>query len=154
MISISKIWNLLTSILLNRNNFHPLEVVNRVSETQLQVGKISHWIILRLKDKNVKTLCTIHEPCLVHCRFDNKYMFLWLQLVALLPRIFILPFMALLYLFAPSSRHIRSWRSPVNKFFSLTASYIAFLILLFIQNSIDNLTSMRGPPTTGVNCIV
>ena len=48
MTIISKIWNLLTSILSNLNNFHSLEVVDRVSETQLQVGENSNWIIRRL----------------------------------------------------------------------------------------------------------
>ena len=47
--SISKICKELTSILLNLNNFHSLEVVDRVSETQLQVGENSNWIIWRLK---------------------------------------------------------------------------------------------------------
>ena len=37
------------SILSNLNNFHSLEVVDRVSETQLQVGENSNWIIWRLK---------------------------------------------------------------------------------------------------------
>ena len=45
----SKIWNLLSPILLNLNNFHSLEVVDRVSETQLQVSENSNWIIWRLK---------------------------------------------------------------------------------------------------------
>ena len=38
------IWKELTSILSNMNNFHSLEVVDRVSETQLQVGENSNWI--------------------------------------------------------------------------------------------------------------
>ena len=46
--SISKIWKELTSILSNLNNFHSLEVVDRVSETQLQVRENSNWIIWRL----------------------------------------------------------------------------------------------------------
>ena len=33
------------------NNFHTLEVVDRVSETQLQVGENSDWIFWRLKVK-------------------------------------------------------------------------------------------------------
>ena len=37
-------------ILVNLNNFHSLEVVDRVSETQLQVGENSNCIIWRLKD--------------------------------------------------------------------------------------------------------
>ena len=49
MTSTSKIWKELTSILSNLNNFHSLEVVDRVSETQLQVGENSNWIIWRLK---------------------------------------------------------------------------------------------------------
>ena len=49
MTSISNIWKQLTSILSNLNNFHSLEVVDRVSETQLQVGENSDWIIWRLK---------------------------------------------------------------------------------------------------------
>ena len=49
MTSLSKIWKQLTSILSNLNNFHSLEVVDRVSETQLQVGENSDWIIWRWK---------------------------------------------------------------------------------------------------------
>ena len=49
MTSISNIWKQFTSILTNQNNFHSLEVVDRVSETQLQVGENSDEIILRLK---------------------------------------------------------------------------------------------------------
>ena len=33
----------------NLNNFHSLEGVDRVSETQFQVGKNSYWIIWQLK---------------------------------------------------------------------------------------------------------
>ena len=49
MTSISNIWKQVTSILWNQNNFHSLEVVDRVSETQLHVGDNSDWIIWRLK---------------------------------------------------------------------------------------------------------
>ena len=45
----SNIWKQLTSILSNLNNFHSHEVVDRVSETQLQVGENSDWLIWRLK---------------------------------------------------------------------------------------------------------
>ena len=38
MTPIGNIWKWLTSILSNLDNFHSLEVVDRVSETQLQVG--------------------------------------------------------------------------------------------------------------------
>ena len=37
--SLGKIWKELTSILSNLNNFHLLQVVDRVRETQLQVSE-------------------------------------------------------------------------------------------------------------------
>ena len=46
--NIKKTWgtiNATISILSNLNNYHSLEVVERVSETQLQVGENSNWII-------------------------------------------------------------------------------------------------------------
>ena len=42
MRSISKVLKELTSILSSPNNFYSLEVVNRVSETQFQVGENSN----------------------------------------------------------------------------------------------------------------
>ena len=59
MTSISNIWKQFTSILSNLNNLHSLEVVDRVSETQLQVGENSDWIIWRLKAYiNIYTMAT------------------------------------------------------------------------------------------------
>ena len=45
MISLNKISKSSTSISSNLNNVHSLEVVDRVSETQLQVGENSNEII-------------------------------------------------------------------------------------------------------------
>ena len=56
MTTISSIWKQLTSILSNLNNFHSLEVMDRVSETQLQVGENSNWIIWRLKGQLKKQI--------------------------------------------------------------------------------------------------
>ena len=53
MTSTSEIWKELTSICSNLNNFHSLEVVDRVSETQLQMGENSDLIIWRLKGYNL-----------------------------------------------------------------------------------------------------
>ena len=56
MTSISNSWKLLTSILSNLNNFYSLEVVDSVSETQLQVLENSDWIIWRLKGWRIKLI--------------------------------------------------------------------------------------------------
>ena len=45
----------LTSILSNLNNFHSGEVVDRVSEKQLQVGENSNWIIWLLEGSTAGT---------------------------------------------------------------------------------------------------
>ena len=47
-------------ILSNLNNFHSLEVVDRVSETQLQVSEHLDWIIWQLKDWSVDRI--VYEP--------------------------------------------------------------------------------------------
>ena len=61
MTSISNICNHLTSILSYQNNFHSLEVVDRVSETQLQVGENSDWIIWRLNTTDHATIFVFHD---------------------------------------------------------------------------------------------
>ena len=53
MTLISKIWKEATSISSNENNYRALEVVDPVSETQLQVGENSNKIIWQLKGKNI-----------------------------------------------------------------------------------------------------
>ena len=72
MTSISNIWKQLTSILSNLNNFHSLEVVDRVSETQLQVGENSKWIIWRLKGWRSQSWYYISPPL---CCSDRLYTF-------------------------------------------------------------------------------
>ena len=47
----------MSTILSNLDNFHPLEVVTRVSETQLQVGEII-WAIYGLN--NALSMNSIH----------------------------------------------------------------------------------------------
>ena len=50
----------MTSILSNLNNFHSLEVVDRVSETQLQGGENSNWIIWRLKGLSILIMLIVN----------------------------------------------------------------------------------------------
>ena len=64
-ISISKIRKWLTTILSNLNNFHSLEVVDRVSETQLQVSENFHQIIWQWKSW-YRTKVTFVNTCVRH----------------------------------------------------------------------------------------
>ena len=54
----------------NRNNFHSLEVVDRVSETQLQVSENSNWIIWRLKGHTSAGLMLVQHN---YSRFNRFY---------------------------------------------------------------------------------
>ena len=65
MTSMSKIWRQLTSILSNLNNFHLLEIVDRVSETQLQLGENFNWIIW-LKGLNQSQTIAVHQPIIIY----------------------------------------------------------------------------------------
>ena len=77
MTSISNIWKQLTSIQSNLNNFHSLEVVDRVSETQLQVGENSDWIIWGLKGwqwfDRIITRITNHLSCWAYNPFNPEF---------------------------------------------------------------------------------
>ena len=77
MTSISNIWKQLTSILSNLNNFHPLEVVDRVSEAQLQVGENSDWIIWRLKGLGLSNIIIllVWRPQLPVCALIHHAVF-------------------------------------------------------------------------------
>ena len=58
-----KIEKELTSILSNLNNFHSLEVVDRINETQIQVGENSNLAVKGLMQSlAVTTYYTTHNP--------------------------------------------------------------------------------------------
>ena len=71
------------------------------------------------------------------------------KLSRLLPRIFLLPIIAMMYWAAPRSHIVEKWKSPMNKFFSFAASYALFLIILLIQIGLDHDNPYRSPPMTG-----
>ena len=77
---------LFSKILQNLYNFQSLEVVDRVSETQLEVGEISNWIIwrlkgwdnetIKLKSQNIRELVVTHpqyQKCL--CLWEHIFYF-------------------------------------------------------------------------------
>lgn len=55
--------------------------------------------------------------------------------------------------FAPKSKLSKYYQSPVNKFISSTASYLVFLLIIFLQSNMDKSEQLRGPPNTGIQTI-
>lgn len=45
---------------------------------------------------------------------------------------------------------VRRFSLPINKMISHTASYIVFLVLVFIESNLDKETQNRGPPKSGL----
>lgn len=60
-----------------------------------------------------------------------------------LPRVALLPYVALLYLVFPRSRHGRHYALPVNRMLNYMASYAVFLVALSCENNADK--TSRGP---------
>ncbi|XP_017886297.1 short transient receptor potential channel 4-like [Ceratina calcarata] len=72
-----------------------------------------------------------------------------IKFVRVVWRIVMLPVILVVFMAAPNSRWSKSWQSPVNKFISSTASYLVFLMFLFLQSNMDKSEELRGPPRTG-----
>ncbi|XP_043522094.1 short transient receptor potential channel 4-like [Frieseomelitta varia] len=70
----------------------------------------------------------------------------WMKCLFVLVRIFVLPVILVVVLVAPNSKRSKFWQSPVNKFISSTASYLVFLLFVFLQSNMDKSEQLRGPP--------
>ncbi|KOX80705.1 Short transient receptor potential channel 5 [Melipona quadrifasciata] len=70
----------------------------------------------------------------------------WMKCLYVLMRIFVLPVILVVVLVAPNSKRSKFWQSPVNKFISSTASYLVFLLFVFLQSNMDKSEQLRGPP--------
>ncbi|KAK9303710.1 hypothetical protein QLX08_004706 [Tetragonisca angustula] len=78
----------------------------------------------------------------------------WMKCLFVLMRIFMLPVMLVVVLVAPNSKRSKFWQSPVNKFISSTASYLVFLLFVFLQSNMDKSEQLRGPPNNGITFTV
>ncbi|XP_017762000.1 PREDICTED: short transient receptor potential channel 4-like [Eufriesea mexicana] len=80
--------------------------------------------------------------------YEWKIMGRWMKCMIVIMRIFILPVILTVILIAPNSKWSKFWQSPVNKFISFTASYLVFLLIVFLQSNTDKTEQLRGPPNS------
>ncbi|KAL0271192.1 UNVERIFIED_CONTAM: hypothetical protein PYX00_008362 [Menopon gallinae] len=73
-----------------------------------------------------------------------------MQALSVFPRIPMLPVMAVMCMFLPNHRLVRKWKTPVNKMISSVASYLIFLVILFLESNLDKRNQKRGPPDSGM----
>ncbi|KAG8238988.1 hypothetical protein J437_LFUL005045, partial [Ladona fulva] len=74
------------------------------------------------------------------------------KVFSVMSRIPLLPLMPFMCWIIPNSKIVNNLRSPINKLISSLASYLVFLVLIFIQSSQDKKT--EGPPHTGLEPIL
>ena len=65
-------------------------------------------------------------------------------------RVALLPLVALLCLVMPGHGLVRLYSIPVNKMLTHNASYVAFLVLIFLESNTDKKEAKRGAPNTGL----
>lgn len=75
-----------------------------------------------------------------------------MQALSVFPRIPMLPVMAVMCMFLPNHKLVKKWKTPVNKMISSVASYLIFLIILFLESNLDKRNQKRGPPDSGMLC--
>ncbi|XP_023209841.1 short transient receptor potential channel 4-like isoform X1 [Centruroides sculpturatus] len=78
----------------------------------------------------------------------------WKKGLIILFRMFILPIVFFTVLLLPNSYWGKRWKCPLSRFLNELASYLIFLIFLFLLIKIDIKQSSRGPPSTGLEGVV
>ncbi|XP_023289290.1 short transient receptor potential channel 4 [Orussus abietinus] len=71
------------------------------------------------------------------------------KVFTVLPRVLLLPVVVAAILLAPNSGRSKRWQTPINKFLSFIASYVVFLVFVFLQSNVDKTNQTRGPPSSG-----
>ncbi|XP_046398148.1 short transient receptor potential channel 3-like [Ischnura elegans] len=74
--------------------------------------------------------------------------------LSVLPRIPMIPVIVLMCMIAPTSKQVKYWSLPVNRMISSLASYLVFLVLIFIESNQDKKKQLRGPPQSGLEGIL
>ncbi|XP_012250635.2 short transient receptor potential channel 4-like [Athalia rosae] len=69
-----------------------------------------------------------------------------MQVLSVPVRILGLPFIFFFLLLAPNSSRSKHWSIPVNRFLSFTATYVFFLLAVYMVSNIDKTNQLRGPP--------
>ncbi|XP_071453244.1 short transient receptor potential channel 1-like [Hetaerina americana] len=74
--------------------------------------------------------------------------------LSVLPRIPMIPVIVLLWMIAPASKRVKYWSLPVNRMISSLASYLVFLVLIFLESNQNKKQQLRGPPQSGLEGIL
>ncbi|KAJ9585626.1 hypothetical protein L9F63_002571 [Diploptera punctata] len=73
-----------------------------------------------------------------------------LKLLIIFPRMIMLPYITVFCIFLPLSDTVKFHRLPINKMLNSVASYVIFLLLLFMESNQDKVNQKKGPPNTGL----
>ncbi|XP_015127593.1 short transient receptor potential channel 4-like [Diachasma alloeum] len=76
------------------------------------------------------------------------------KVFTVLQRIPLLPIIAMWLLIAPNSKIAKKWQIPVNRYISSVASYLIFLVFVYLEANVDKKNQLRGPPNSGYEVII
>ncbi|XP_063990042.1 short transient receptor potential channel 4-like isoform X2 [Diachasmimorpha longicaudata] len=76
------------------------------------------------------------------------------KVLTVLQRIPLLPILAIWLLIAPQSKLAKRWQIPVNRYISSVASYLIFLVFVYLESNVDKKNQLRGPPNSGYEVII
>jgi transient receptor potential cation channel subfamily C protein 4 len=72
-----------------------------------------------------------------------------LKFLTIFPRMFLLPLIAVLCLVAPRSKLVAFHALPINKMLNSIASYLVFLVFVFLVSNQDKKNPDNRPPNSG-----
>lgn len=78
----------------------------------------------------------------------------YIRMFHMVSRIFLLPIMCIMCMVLPRHSFVKHWSIPLNKMISHNASYMVFLILIFIESNQDKAAQQRKPPDTGLEIVL
>ncbi|XP_065162715.1 short transient receptor potential channel 4-like [Atheta coriaria] len=86
--------------------------------------------------------------------YEWKYKHVIVRSLYPIARLIILPLIALMCLVMPKHYWVKHWSIPLNKMITHNASYLLFLVLIFLESNQDKTGQKRGPPNTGLEVFI
>lgn len=115
---------------------------------------LSPFVKIELNVRNDVDILQLIENKWVDDWYEWKMRKTWQQCLTVLLRIILLPLIALIILIIPNTRIAKFFSSPVNKCLHSVASYLVFLIVVFLISNADKNKQLRGPPDTGIEFVL
>lgn len=69
-------------------------------------------------------------------------------------RVFLLPIITIMCIVMPKHGMVEHWTIPLNRMVNHAASFLVFLIVIFLESNIDKTGQKRLPPSSGLEAVI